>query len=81
MDMANIGYGHTREQVSEMVKRLLDEDGRPNPFVDNYPGHDWWYGFLRRHPQISLRSPEQLQLSRASACSRDPSISAAKLLE
>ena len=71
MDMANIGYGRTREQVSEMVKRLLDEDGRPNPFVDNYPGRDWWYGFLRRHPQISLRSPEQLQLSRAFACSQE----------
>ena len=71
MEMASIGYGRTRVQVSEMVKRLLDEDGRPNPFVDNYPGRDWWYGFLRRHPDISLRSPEQLQLSRTSACSQE----------
>ena len=71
MEMASIGYGRTRVQVSEMVKRLLDEDGRPNPFVGNYPGRDWWYGFLKRHPEISLRSPEQLQLSRASACSQE----------
>ena len=28
MEMASIGYGRTRVQVSEMVKRLLDEDGR-----------------------------------------------------
>jgi len=54
-----------------MVKRLLDEDGRPNPFVDNYPGHDWWYGFLRHHPEISLCSPEQVQLAHASACSQE----------
>ena len=71
MEMARIGYGRTRVQVSEMVKRLLDEDRRPNPFVDNYPGRDWWYGFLKRHPEISLCSPEQLKLSRASTCSQE----------
>ena len=71
MEMASIGYGHTRVQMSEMVKRLLDEDGRPNPFVDNYPGCDWWYGFLRRRPEISLCPPEQLKLSRASTCSQE----------
>ena len=27
MEMASIGYDHTQEQMSEMVKRLLDEDG------------------------------------------------------
>ena len=46
MEKASIGYGHTREQISDMVKRLLDEDGRTNPFVNNYPGRNWWYGFL-----------------------------------
>ena len=71
MEMASIGYGHTRVQMSEMVKRLLDEDGRPNPFVNNYPGRDWWYRFLRRHSEISLCSPEQLKLSRASTCSQE----------
>lgn len=22
--------------------------------MNSYPGCDWWYGFLRRHPQILL---------------------------
>ena len=48
LEMAKIGYGRTREQISEMVKRLLDKDGRLNPFVENRPGRDWWYGFLQR---------------------------------
>ena len=26
-----IGYGQTRRQVCEMVKKVLDKDGRPNP--------------------------------------------------
>ena len=68
INMSNIGYGRTREQVLEIVKTILDKDGRKTPFVDNLPGRDWWYAFLRRHPDISLRSPEQLQVARASCC-------------
>jgi len=65
--MAKIGYGRTRQQICEMVK-LLDKDNRPNPFTDNLPGKDWWYAFLRRHPKISMGSPEPLQLAPATAC-------------
>ena len=46
VEMVITGYGHTREQVLAMVKRILDQDGRSNPLVNNYPGRDWWYGFL-----------------------------------
>ena len=28
------------------------------------------YGFLRCHPNLTMRSPEQLQVSRASTCSK-----------
>ena len=68
LHMADIGYGRTREQVCLIVKKILDKDGRANPFTDNYPGKDWWYAFLRRHPQLSVRLPESLQLARASSC-------------
>ena len=71
INMSKIGYGRTREQVIEMVKTILDKDGRKNPFTDNRPGRDWWYGFLRRHPKISIRSPEQLEAARASAWYHD----------
>jgi len=55
------------------MKRIVDQDGRSNPLVNNYPGRDWWYGFLQRHPELSLRSPEQLQLSCAACCSEEKS--------
>jgi len=51
-----------------MVKNLLDKGGRQNPFVNNRPGKDWWYAFLRCHPELALRTPEHLQLARASGC-------------
>ncbi len=53
-EMAEIGYGQTRRQVCEMVKKFLDKDGRPNPFKDNRSGKDWWYAFVRRNPKLSL---------------------------
>ena len=36
--MANIGYGHTREQLCATVKEISDKDGHKGPFTDNYQG-------------------------------------------
>lgn len=68
LHMADIGYGRTREQLCMTVKKILDKDGRVNPFRDNCPGKDWWYAFLRRHPELSVRLPESLQVCRAYSC-------------
>ena len=64
--MSRIGYGQCRRL---MVKKILDHDGRANPFPDNLPGKDWWYAFLKRHPDICMRAPHALQVCRAKACS------------
>uniref|UniRef100_A0A1X7UEV0 HTH CENPB-type domain-containing protein n=1 Tax=Amphimedon queenslandica TaxID=400682 RepID=A0A1X7UEV0_AMPQE len=66
--MAEIGYGQCRQQVTVMVTRILDKYKRPNPFPNNIPGKDWWYAFLRRHPEITLRTPQALEACRAKAC-------------
>ena len=64
LDMAEIGYVRTREQlqlyVCEMVKTMLDKDDGKNPFTENKPGKDWRYAFLCRHPvrELHCRSPE-----------------------
>ena len=60
IEMAAIGYGRTREELCLTVKAMLDKDGRANPFRQNMPGKDWWYAFLKRHPEISQRTPEVL---------------------
>ena len=44
LHMASIGYGRTREQVCLTVKKILDKDGRPNPFD---------IAFLLTHPMYS----------------------------
>ena len=57
----------TRRQVCDMVKKILDKVGRPNPFVNNRPGKDWWYSFVSRK-KLTFRSPSALASYRASAC-------------
>ena len=66
--MGQIGYERTREQIFDIVAKIVTKDGRPNPFVDGKPGRKWWASFKKRHPEISLHTPERLQLARAKCC-------------
>ena len=71
LHMADIGYGHTREQLCLTVKKILDKDGHQNPFRVNFPVRDWWYAFLRRHPELSIPLPASLRTCRAYSCTPD----------
>lgn len=62
---AQIGYGRTRQELLLTVKKILNVDGRRTPFKDNKPGEDWFYGFCKRHPEITVRTPMQLGKERA----------------
>ena len=64
LKMADIGYGQTRQQICEKVRHIMQSTGRKNPFKDDTPGKDWWYGILQRHPEVSMC----IQMCRASAC-------------
>lgn len=63
--MAKIGYGQSRSQLQNVVKNILDADGRTNPFVDNKLGRDWLQRFGKRHPEITERVAEPLGKERA----------------
>ena len=54
--MVKIGYGRTKEQMSETVKRILDEDGRANPFVNNYPGGMDFFNAILNFPCVHQNS-------------------------
>ncbi|CAC5405423.1 unnamed protein product [Mytilus coruscus] len=60
IDMEKIGYGQTKQQLLYTVKKILDHDGRKTPFKDTLPGKDWLYAFMKRHPEISTRTPQKL---------------------
>ena len=68
VNMTRIGYGRTRDQLTMMVKAILDKDGRPNPFKDNRPGKFWLRAFMKRHPELTVRKSQTLGISRAISC-------------
>lgn len=67
-DMSKIGYGQTKRQLLEMVQKIVEKDGRKTLFTNGRPGKCWWELFRKRHPEVSLRVPEPLQIARAKGC-------------
>ena len=71
-ESARGGFGKSPALVCESVKQILDRAGkRISPFKSNRPGKSWWYGFLRRHPDLHMLRPKPLELARATACSQE----------
>ena len=65
IQMAKIGYGRTKQELLDTVQKILNADGRPNPFTNNRPGKDWYQAFMKRHPELSQRQQQQLGKERA----------------
>ena len=51
--------------------RIVERSGCAHPFHDGMAGRGWLEANRRRHPKISLRTPQALTYSRASAASKD----------
>ena len=66
--------GHSQRIPSKIIDNVkeFEQNNRGNPFKDNTPGNKWYYGFLRRHPEISCRSPEVV--TDASECGSEEDI-------
>jgi hypothetical protein len=60
-------FGLTMADVMRLTYQLAVRNGIKNQFCkeNEKAGRKWLKNFLRRHPQISVRTPEGLSLSRA----------------
>ena len=65
LDMGDMGYGLTIEDVRTVAFRIAENSGRKHPFNEGKAGRDWYAGFCRCHSQLVLRKPEALSYSRA----------------
>ena len=54
--LQELGYGLTREIVSDVIYHSLKDHGWPSPFTDGVPGPDWWQGFMHRWPILAERN-------------------------
>ena len=62
---AEWGFGLRRQDILQVVTDFCQKTKRKNPFRNGVPGDGWWSGFMRRHPQLARRRPQQLQMVRA----------------
>ena len=69
--MERLGFPSTPTKIKAAVKTYLDRAKVKTKLVDNRPGKTWWFGFLRRHPDLKLGRAEKLEISRAMACSKE----------
>jgi len=63
--MCDMGYGLTVEDVKRVAFEIASNSGRPHPFKDGKAGRDWYEGFMRRFPTLTLRKEEALSYMRA----------------
>ena len=64
--------GLSRDDIRSLVYQLAQKNGIANRFREENEkaGTDWYYGFMRRHPQLSLRTPEATSAARARGFNR-----------
>ena len=60
--MADMGYGIKQDMVMEMAFMIAK---RKHPFREGKPGCVWFEGFQRRHPNLTIHSPQALAYNRA----------------
>lgn len=58
--MARAGFSVTTEQLTFSMQRIMKDLNRPNPFKDDRPGRSWVKGFMKNHPEISVRMSQNL---------------------
>lgn len=72
LKLANLYYGLTPKRIRQLVYDFAISNNIKHNFncQSKMCGKEWLYGFLRRHPQISLRRPEATSLNRVLAFNR-----------
>ena len=70
--MQKMLFGLTCDSLKKLAYDVAQAYGLTVPFNDDKSkaGKDWLYGFLSRHPDLSLRKPEVISLSRATSFSK-----------
>ena len=65
LEAADKGFGISRKQLMFRVGKVTKALNLRTPFKNDIPGKEWWAGFTRRHPEVTLRKPEALSTVRS----------------
>ena len=83
LHMEEIMMGLTRDDVRSLAFQMAERNKLSHPFNKNteMAGVDWYYSFMKRHPELSLRIPELTSAARARAFNRRNVMAFFKLFE
>jgi hypothetical protein len=62
--LGRTGFPVGKQQLLEVVRKLVINLDRPNPFKDGLPGKGWFQNFMKRHPTVAKRVTQNLPTSR-----------------
>jgi len=70
--LANFGFPLVPIDLKMTISRYLNSKGTQVPqFKNNIPGDDWVNGFLKRHPDLSVKFSANIKKTRANITSSD----------
>ncbi|XP_062533950.1 uncharacterized protein LOC134202962 [Armigeres subalbatus] len=69
--MQQRGFPVQRRSLLLKVQEFLSANPRKTPFKNNCPGRKWFNSFMRRHPTLSLRTPEEVTSASARVSEKD----------
>ena len=65
LKMSEMGFGLTKEAVMGIAFSIASKSGQKHPFQNGSAGRAWFDGFMRRHPHLTIRTPQSLSYCRA----------------
>lgn len=58
LECADRGFPLEKEEFLDKIQDYVIKLKKDNPFTNNRPGQRWWEEFLRRWPDLSLRTAQ-----------------------
>ena len=71
INMADMGYGLSREMVMRIAYVIAEKSHKKHPFSGESAGRSWFDGFKKRHPMLTIRTPQPLSYCRALCANPD----------
>lgn len=68
---ADMGFGVSKSQLKAKTGRLVKDLKLKTSFKNNKPGDDWFLALKRRHPDVTMKKPQKLSVTRAKAMNRE----------
>ncbi|KAJ8938287.1 hypothetical protein NQ314_011539 [Rhamnusium bicolor] len=65
LQLAKCGFPIKKQELISTVQKIVLVEKIKTPFKNGKPGQKWYKSFLQRHPQVSARTAESINKSRA----------------